>query len=191
MAKILNKQLAPERCTRCSRYKNFPKYSCKECLHSHTSNFSLDKSYDYNYLNKVRKREKRNSSDPRVVALYTNIKEKYFNGNYVPEAQFVTFQWKRGLSSGGGWCQKTTKTIRLGKRYQKAFDTSGDGISYRRRFVELMIHEMLHLRLPHHRKHFKTREAELLALVKDEHMDELYGEANNKEGVVQTDRRMS
>ncbi len=165
------------RCRNCSRRTNFPKYSCKTCMYSLTSNFQLDKAFDSRYQRRVAKRQQIQSSDERLRKLYRVIKEKYFNGNYVPEPQYVTFSWKRGTRFNS-WCMKTTKEIRMGGGYKVAFTETPEGEQRKRGLVFTMIHEMLHLRLAHHRKHFKEREKEVLALVKDEHIPEIYKEVS-------------
>ena len=159
------------RCMKCSRKKNFPKYSCRICCHAFTSNFVLDKALSYKYQVKVAKKVKLQGSDEKLRTLYSRIKEKYFNGNYVPDPNIVTFTWKRGEFSGGGVCWKSRKEIRIGGRYRRVF--TYDAME-EKGLVMLMVHEMVHLRLAHHRKNFKQRTAEIQSLVRDEHMSELY-----------------
>jgi len=160
------------RCSKCVRGKNFPKYSCKTCCHAFTSNFVLDKKQGYKYQVRVAKKQKLQGSDERLRTLYSRIKEKYFNGNYVPDSSIVVFTWKRGQWSTGGVCWKSRKEIRIGGRYKVAFEEQGG--SWRKSLLMLMIHEMVHLRLAHHRKTFKQRTAEIESLVKDEHVSEMF-----------------
>jgi hypothetical protein len=102
--------------------------------------------------------------------LYARIKDKYFDGNYVPDPRIVIFRWKKGSFSGGGWCHKGRKEIRIGKTYQKSFVDA----SWQKSLVCLMIHEMTHLRLAHHRKTFKNRVEQIVAKVQDVHLADLF-----------------
>ena len=102
--------------------------------------------------------------------MYQRIKEKYFDGNYIPEAQFILFTWKKGKRNAS-WCSKDRKEIRIGGAYKEAFNLiSSNKIG----LVKILIHEAIHLRLPHHRKHFKEKENEIVSKVKVEHIDELF-----------------
>jgi hypothetical protein len=138
--------------------------------------------------------------------IYSRIKEKYFGGNYVPHPDLVSFSWKKGRLTHGGTCYKQIKRIKIGKIYSYAFELKTRdperGINWctdnfneesRKGLIMLMIHEMIHLRLPHHRKSFKQKEKEICGLVRDEHMLDLYdglirsnhvGEAPSKQGVT-------
>jgi len=118
--------------------------------------------------------------------LYSRIKEKYFNNNYVPSSDTVVFSWKRGQGAFGGWCRKGRKAeIRIGSIYKYAFERKTQSTSSmavtdnfnevrRRDLVDLMIHEMTHLRMQHHRKSFKNRVEEIKARVLDSDIPQLY-----------------
>jgi hypothetical protein len=159
-------------CGTCRSRQHYPKYSCKTCLYSFTSNFKKAREFDHAYLRRKERRERLDESVPQLRTLYSRIKEKYFGGNYVPHPGLVSFEWKRGDLSGGGWCLKRKKLIKIGKWYRLVF--AGKFLDRRKSLVDLMIHEMIHLRLPHHRKSFKQKEKEIAELVRNEHMTELY-----------------
>jgi len=166
-------------CAKCKRVKTFPRYSCRTCCYAFTSNFKLDVSFNSKY----QQRKIREASDERLVTLYQRIKERYFDGAYVPESRLVTFAWKRSHKLNGS-CLKSMKLIKIGGLYKFAFirrtdlsptaNISAFNKARRRGLVELMIHEMLHLRLAHHKKSFKRKEVQIKAKVKDEHIEELF-----------------
>jgi predicted metal-dependent hydrolase len=120
----------------------------------------------------VEKKERLEESDTRLRALYHRIKEKYFDGNYLPDPNHVAFHWKRGASRGG-WCRKSQKLIKIGGKYRAVFEGSAP-IESTRYLVHLIIHEAVHLRMAHHRKSFKQKVAETEAKVKPEDLPVLF-----------------
>jgi len=171
-------------CRNCEKLPHFPKYSCKTCCCRYTSNYKLAKEKDPRYLRKKEKKDRLDKSDQRLRMLYHRIKEKYFDGDYLPDPNHVSFQWKRG-HRGGGVCWKGLKLIKIGKLYGYSFIRKTESTNQmavtdnfndrcRDDLVKLMIHEAVHLRLSHHRKSFKQKVAETVAKVKSEDMPELY-----------------
>jgi len=186
---MLRLRLEQWTCNQCRYFKEdwIPKRKCKKCSLAYTSEFK--KRSEFTKRGKMKLR--REASDERLATLYQRIKEKYFDGEYIPESKLVLFTWKKGKGSSGGWCRKSQKEIRIGGGYKQLFtkqpnDDGGNGVQFaisqkvrgwagsvnthyvnRRRFVELMIHEALHLRLNHHKKSFKRNVAEYEAKVQD------------------------
>lgn len=151
---------------------------CSNCKHSYTSNWKLDPEKNPKYLKRLTQKARFQESDTKLRTLYTRIKKLYFSNTYIPNAEKVFFTWKRG-QSGGGWCNKKTKEIRIGGVYKYAFikqtqETQSWNDSKRKDLVNLMIHEAIHLRLAHHKKSFRLREKEFKGKVKDTDIINLY-----------------
>lgn len=183
--KIMNDSVLPSICVKCSHRKNFPKYSCKTCLYSFTSNFQLDRAFNPKYIKKYIKKAHFKESDPKLRELYNRIKAKYFDNNYIPKGREVLFTYKRGKMSRGGWCRKDSGEIRIGGIYRYAFIYKTESTNdmpvtlnfndvKRRGLIDLLIHEAIHLRLAHHRKSFRLREKEFKSKVRDDDVKELY-----------------
>jgi len=170
--------IAPLACKTCRSFKSFPNYSCKTCLYSFSSNYKQAREWDPKYIRRKQRKRLLDSSVPELRELYSRIKELYFDGNYVPHPDLVTFQWKRG-TRGGGTCWKRIKKIKIGGLYRRVFlgQTIPDYLLAETPeidLVKLMIHEAIHLRLAHHKKSFRMKEKEIKDKVKPEHMKELY-----------------
>jgi len=168
-------------CGKCVHKRHWGKYSCRTCRVMYSSNFKLAKEYTRKYQKKLQIKQ----SDERLKTLYSRVKEMYFNGNYLPHPNLVTFNWKRGKHSRGGWCRKSTREIRIGQIYkyafvQKTISTNTMAVSdnfnegKRKSLVDLMIHEAIHLRMAHHKRNFKKKTVEILVKVENEHIAPLY-----------------
>jgi hypothetical protein len=178
-------------CGTCRSRGRFPKYKCKGCKFAYSSNYVKDKRFDVGYVAKQTRREQKWKSDKRLKHIYAKIKEMYFNGNYIPRAEEVIFSWKIGKYSKGGWCRKQTKEIKIGGIYKNAFTTEDwseiqdekaknlfswicRGKTIKKRLVELMVHEAVHLRLPHHRKSFRNRVEEIKSRITEEDVKKIF-----------------
>ena len=167
--------IRPYECEKCLRRNHFPKYACKTCARSFSSNFLLDNQFNWKYQRRKEKQEKLQTSDERLRTLYSRIREKYFDANYLRNPDEVIFTWKRGKWSTGGWCRKSTKEIRIGGHYKFCFIKGTDSEQNSKKYlVMLLIHEAMHLRIDNHRKYFKEKVREIQDKVKDSDMDILY-----------------
>lgn len=171
-------------CSGCKRKNRFPKYSCKDCKYAYSSNFkSVSSSPRHQKI--AENKARRAMSDENLKHIYSMVKEMYFGGNYIPDPNSVLFTWKKGRHSRGGWCRKSTKEIKIGGLYKYAFGGQQDEQAQflirhfkdgniRKRLIELMVHEAVHLRLAHHRKNFKNRVAEIQASITDNDVARIY-----------------
>jgi len=144
-------------CGDCIRVKNWGKRNCKKCSYYYTKEH---KSIREQYSKEKRKERRlaRKNSPPELVEAYTFLRDKIFPPGYLLPAEKITFKWGR-KGSGGGTCWKHSKVIRIGDCYR--------GYNNLLSLYALMIHEALHLRMPHHRKSFKRKEKELQAKLRE------------------------
>ena len=152
---------------------------------AYTSNYKKAKEYDVMHHIRKEKREELKNSDMKLRTLYERIKDKYFESNYLPKGEKVIFVWRRA-DTAGGRCSKTQKRIRMGGAYKEAFTSRLDHqlkngyfstqLALRHSLVRLMIHEAIHLRLAHHRKSFKLKEAEIEDKVQQNDIPSLFEE---------------
>jgi hypothetical protein len=170
-------------CAKCKYYKEdgIPKRKCLVCSRAYTNEYKTASEYKPRAAIKAR----REASDSGLSMLYQRVKEQYFRGKYLPEAKHILFTWKNRKGFFGGWASKSRKEIRIGYIYKYAFvrkTVSTNQMAVTETFndqkrvdlVLLMIHEALHLRLPHHRKSFRAKEAYHKSLFSISHIDELY-----------------
>lgn len=171
---MLRERLDTWSCHRCRYYKEdlIPKRKCKTCSTAYTSEFK--KKSEFTRRGKMK--ERREASDKNLATLYQRIKEKYFDGRYLPESRLVLFTWKNRRGRFGAWCHKGRKEIRVGSEYRDCFvhKTDGQHFNWQKGLVMLMIHEALHLRLPHHRKSFRIAEVEYKGKVQEQDIAGLY-----------------
>ncbi len=135
------------RCHSCKRRNNWGKYNCRKCCEFYSSEFQTT-----HLTHKQEKRLLRKESPLELVKMYTWLRDNVFPKGYVLPANQITFSYKRN-GSNGAWCKGKgfkpwAKEIRMA--HNEGYDT--------------MLHEMLHLRLPHHRKSFHQKEQELLKI---------------------------
>lgn len=133
-------------CSSCIRLKNWGKRNCKKCNAFYTSEWKTNRlSY------KQEKRIEKKQSPKELIAVYDWLRENVFPAGYVLGSDRVIFSYKKNGSSGA-WCKGKGfdyKEIRIARHYQG------------KELYQTMLHEMLHMRLPHHRKSFKDKEKEL------------------------------
>lgn len=91
------------------------------------------------------------NSPPELREIYEWLRNNVFPYRYVLPANRIAFRWYR-KSSSTSRCNKKKKMIWISEYHR----TNGKKVLY-----ETMLHEMLHLRMPHHRKSFKNKEREL------------------------------
>jgi len=166
-------------CRDCDHFKHYPKYSCKSCACRYTSNYRIRKELTYRYQRRMEKKARMQACDSRLRELYDRINQKCFEKGYLPNAQYVSLQWKP-KKGHGGTCWKSLKKIAIGKSYVDAFKSDADNV-VRRNLVELLIHEMVHLRLAHHRKTFYTKVKEAVEKVEEKDIPEFFKGLGDKE----------
>ena len=139
------------RCRRCLRFNHYGKFNCKKCSDFYSTEF---KSAVLNY--KQIRRQQRKNSPPELRKVYDWLRDNVFPEGYVKPSRKIIFTYKRN-GSNGAWCNKNSKEIRIAPHYE--------GLA----LYETMLHEMIHLRLPHHRKKFNDKENELLVILKQKY----------------------
>ena len=142
-------------CKDCRGLKNFGKYNCKKCSNFYTSEFkSCLPTYDQ------LQRRKRKDSPEELKKIYDWLRINIFPEGYVLPGNRIIFSYKRN-GSNGAWCNKRKKEIRFSPlNYSKDY------------MYKTMLHEMIHLRIPNHRKRFRKKEKELLAVLKKKELPE-------------------
>ena len=144
----IRKEMDSYLCGDCIRSKNWGKRNCKKCSYYYTKEHNnggeqIRREY------RRKKREARKNSPPELVDMYNFIRTQIFPEGYLPDPKRMTFRWgKKGSVVSRCWTWR--KEIAIAPTY-KGYD---NGLN----LGLIMIHEALHLRLPHHRKSFKIRE---------------------------------
>lgn len=144
-------------CIRCVKLKTWGKYSCKKCHHYYTSAFR-DKNKIQEKQRAREKRALRANSAPELAEAYRWLRTNVFPKGYIVPERCVLLRWQR-KNSYISYCYKAGKEISIAPApiYKE------DKMS----LYKIMLHEMLHLRMPHHRKSFKNKEQLLLQVLAD------------------------
>ena len=143
-------------CRKCKHFKNWGKYSCKKCAWYYTSEFK-----SVIPTKRQLRRQMRKESPQELVKIYDWLRENVFPRNYILPSSCIVFRW----SKRKGWfsyCDKKERLIQIGLVYKEG----GYELCNRYELYKTMLHEMLHLRMPHHRKSFRKKEQELLKVLK-------------------------
>jgi len=93
---------------------------------------------------------KRENSSPALKDIYSWLRKNVFPEGYLVPADKVIFEWTDSKKVNG-FCSKSDKYILISRRL----------CSDPFRLYDVMINEMLHLRLNHHRKSFYNKQREL------------------------------
>jgi len=147
-------------CRNCSREPNWGKRNCKKCANYYTSEFK-DASKIRAIKDRREKREARVNSPKELIDAYNYVRDALNLQGYLPVAESITFRWKsKRATTGLGTCWKDKKLIAVTWKYRDFADRME---TYNRQnLLETMLHEALHLRMPHHKKSFKRKEQELI-----------------------------
>lgn len=170
---MIRTEQKPWACDNCIRRTHWGKFNCKKCSAFYTSEFKSPRKYRFH----------RTVFDqpPELKNTYDWLRDNVFPKRYVIPSKYINFTWKR-QGTGGAWCNKTNKEIRFAPMptVKKIYNVGNDGhwnswswkqkspeelASQKKWLYETMLHEMIHLRLPHHKKSFRTKEKELLKVL--------------------------
>lgn len=133
-------------CRNCVRRSHYGKFNCKKCNYFYTSEYK-----SVSLSSRAVKMRARKESPKELVEAYDWLRNIVFPKGYVLPSKKITFRYFNQVNVLGT-CWKSARTI--------AISTSVSGQA----LYETMIHEMIHLRMPHHRRKFKDKERELLAV---------------------------
>jgi hypothetical protein len=155
-------------CPNCKRFKNWGKWNCKTCYRFYTDEFKTAR-LTYKQIRRIKKSE----SPTELVKMYDWLRENVFPEGYVNPSNKIVLRYTKN-GSRTSRCYKNDKEIAItqiptSKRmydfktkesYNKPL-TPEELKTQEKYQWETMLHEMLHLRLPHHKKSFRNKEAEL------------------------------
>jgi hypothetical protein len=134
-------------CQDCSRFRNWGKFNCKKCSHFYTS----ERKTKYLSAKQIKRIKKKNSPSI-LIEVYEWLRSNVFPSGYIPSSKCIIFEFGKTFNGYHSHCNKDSKIIRIGQVHK------GEAL------YKIMIHEALHLRLPHHKKSFKEKENELYSI---------------------------